>query len=113
MVRNQITCATAFAATSATPGIAPEECDLFPEMDSEASGAPGFDVLLLYGWLLRQTHRGPQRLQPHHVTASTLRVLRNILGGTVRPALRKCKQSGNTCWSLTTDMEGLSLSWNC
>lgn len=112
MVRNQITCATAFAATSATPGIAPEECDLFLEMDSEASGAPGFDVLL-YGWLLRQTHRGPQRLQPHHVTASTLRVLRNLLGGTVRPALRKCKQSGNTCWSLTTDMEGLSLSWNC
>lgn len=69
MVRNQITCATAFAAPSATPGIAPEERDLFPEMDSEASGAPGFDVLLLYGWLLSQTHRDPQRLQPHHVTA--------------------------------------------
>lgn len=69
MVRNQITCATAFAATSVTPGIAPEERELFPEMDSEASGGPGFDVLLQYGWFLRPTHLGLRRLQPHHVTA--------------------------------------------
>lgn len=96
MVRNQITCATAFAATSATPGIAPEERELFPEMDSEACGAPGFDVLLQYGWLLRPTHRGPRRLQPHHVTALSLsppplRIRRNLLAGRVCPAFRKHK----------------------